>query len=63
VKGDLTSAWRRTEEALPEGWRLDSLRCASEGLDEAGRSNDWLAVAIGPHGHEESHELGTPRAP
>jgi hypothetical protein len=40
--------WRRTQAALPDGWQLDSLRCASEGSARHQRSDEWLAVAIGP---------------
>ena len=40
--------WQRTQAALPGGWQLDSLRCASEGSALHQRSDDWLAVAIGP---------------
>lgn len=57
---NLTDAWRRTEAALPEGWRLDSLRCGSKGLDEASRSDDWLAVAVGPGGREEIARAADP---
>jgi hypothetical protein len=31
---DLAAAWRRAQERLPQGWDLDSLRCASRGLAE-----------------------------
>jgi len=48
----LTEAWRLTQSALPPGWNLDSLRCASEGLTPELRSDDWVAVAIGPNGAE-----------
>ena len=44
--------WQRTQAALPAGWRLDSLRCASEGLARHRRSEDWLAVATGPDASE-----------
>jgi hypothetical protein len=40
--------WQRTQAALPDGWQLDSLRCASIGTARHQRSDDWLAVAIGP---------------
>ena len=48
-------AWARTEARLPAGWLLDSLRCASESLAPADRSDDWVAVAIGPDGAERVH--------
>jgi hypothetical protein len=47
-----TEAWRRTEAALPVGWTLEGLRCASEGLAVEQRSDDWIAVALGPDGQE-----------
>jgi hypothetical protein len=52
---DLTAAWNRTQARLPEGWRLDGLRCASTGLLPAERSDDWIAVAVGPDGTEQTH--------
>ena len=56
----LTEAWRRTQAALPTGWHLDSLRCASEGLAPQQRSDDWIAVAIGPKGREHSFRAADP---
>jgi len=44
----LTAAWTTAEATLPAGWRLDSLRCASSGLEPDQRSTDWIAVAVGP---------------
>jgi len=48
VNAEALLAWQRTQAALPDGWQLDSLRCASEGVARHQRSEDWLAVAIGP---------------
>jgi hypothetical protein len=59
---DLTSAWRRAQAALPEGWTLDSLRCASSGLAEEERSDDWMAVAVGPDGQERRARAADPIA-
>jgi hypothetical protein len=50
--GALAVAWRRAQEALPTGWQLDGLRCASTGLGADERSEDWIAVALGPDGEE-----------
>jgi hypothetical protein len=36
--------------ALPLGWRLDGITCASTGLTPDLRSERWLARAIGPKG-------------
>jgi hypothetical protein len=47
---DLLAAWRATDAALPAGWHLDALRCASTGLDPASRCDDWVAAAAGPGG-------------
>ena len=47
--------WRLTQAALPAGWQLDSLRCASEGRAPQQRSDDWIAVAVGPEGQERSY--------
>jgi len=49
---ELTEIWQQTQAALPAGWKLDSLRCASEGLAPDKRSADWIAVAVGPNGEE-----------
>ena len=54
-RDDLTAAWVWTQARLPEGWSLDSLRCASIGLQAEQRSDDWIAVAIGPDGVERTH--------
>ncbi len=51
----LTRAWDSAQERLPEGWTLDGLRCASIGLSAESRSDDWIAVAVGPSGEERSH--------
>lgn len=59
---ELTEAWRRTEAALPSGWTLDSLRCASEGLAPELRSDDWIAVALGPGGVERRSRAADPIA-
>ena len=45
---ELEKAWTDAEAALPPGWRLDGLRCASTGLAVEHRSEDWRAVARGP---------------
>lgn len=56
----LGARWVATQARLPEGWSLDGLRCASTGLMPAGRSDDWVAVAIGPDGEERSARARTP---
>jgi hypothetical protein len=58
----LTRACRRPEDGLPEGWHVDSLRCASTGLAEADRSSDWIAIAIGPAGEERMVRAADPVA-
>jgi hypothetical protein len=55
-------AWRRTQEALPSGWQLDGLRCASDGLAPDQRSDDWVAVALGPDGAERHVRASDPFA-
>jgi len=55
-------AWVETDAAMPLGWHLDSLRCASTGLAPEQRSDRWLAVAIGPHGEKVEAEDGEPVA-
>ena len=50
--GRMDSAWVDAEAALPLGWHLDSLRCASTGLAPEHRSDRWVAVAVGPAGEK-----------
>jgi hypothetical protein len=59
---DLTAVWARVQAALPEGWQLDALRCASTGLAEADRSDDWIAGALGPDGQERQARAADPIA-
>ena len=53
--GRLTRAWLMTRERLPEGWKLDALRCVSTDPASESRSGHWMAVALGPAGEERSH--------
>jgi hypothetical protein len=52
----MSKAWVELSAAMPLGWHLDSLRCASTGLQPDQRSNRWVAIAIGPNGHELAGE-------
>jgi hypothetical protein len=45
-------AWAAAQERLPRGWTLDGLRCASTGLREEQRSEEWVALAVGPDGEQ-----------
>jgi hypothetical protein len=63
---DIADRYRETLRALPTGWRLKGLRCASTGLKPELRSERWMAEACGPNGRcvrleNESphHALGT----
>ena len=60
--GRLNTAWVETEAAMPLGWHLDSLRCASTGLAPDQRSSRWVAVALGPAGEKLEAEGGQPVA-
>ena len=60
--GRMDRAWVQTEAAMPLGWHLDSLRCASTGLAPEQRSDRWLAVAVGPAGEKLEAEGGEPVA-
>ena len=55
---DITHVWRGIEARLPTGWRLDSLRCASTGLSRGDRSDQWIAVAVGPDDPRGPHPSG-----
>ena len=57
---ELAEAWRAAQARLPDGWTLEGLRCASTGLTPGQRSEDWVAVATGPSGEEQSHRAGDP---
>jgi hypothetical protein len=46
----MSKAWTEASGALPIGWRLDGITCASTGLTPDLRSECWLARAIGPKG-------------
>jgi hypothetical protein len=59
---DLNVAWNRVQSALPEGWALDGLRCASTGLTEEERSDEWIAAAVGPDGAERRSRAADPVA-
>ena len=56
----LNALWVATQARLPEGWSLDGLRCASTGLAAAERSDDWVAVAVGPSGEKRSARAAAP---
>lgn len=57
-----TLAWAAVQNAMPAGWRLDSVRCASTGLDAAQRSDRWRAIADGPGAAIEEVEAADPVA-
>lgn len=48
----MSKAWTKASAALPLGWELDSIRCASGGMSPEQRSDKWIAVALGPEGEE-----------
>jgi hypothetical protein len=56
----MTRAWKEAQERLPEGWHLDGLRCASTGLAEEQRSDDWIAMAVGPAGEGRDYRATDP---
>ena len=56
----VTQAWADAEAGLPDGWHLDGLRCASAGLAPDLRSEEWIAVALGPDGVEQRHRASEP---
>ena len=57
---DMSRVWAEVEEQLPTGWRLDGLRCASTGLTPEERSEEWVAVAIGPEGETRTCQAAEP---
>ena len=60
MPADLTETWASAQERMPAGWTLDSLRCASTGLTVGQRSEDWVAVALGPDGQERAYRAPDP---
>lgn len=58
----LGSAWASAQGRLPEGWTLEGLRCASTGLAEGQRSEDWVAVATSAGGAERTYRSSDPIA-
>jgi hypothetical protein len=54
------TAWAAAQARLPEGWTLDGLLCASTGLGVDERSDDWIAVALGPRSEEREARAGDP---
>jgi len=59
---DIGGVWARVQAALPDGWTVDGLRCASTGLAPEERSDDWIAVVLGPDGEERSSRAPDPVA-
>jgi hypothetical protein len=59
---DLTKVWADVAATLPDGWSLDSLRCASTSPSPKDRSDDWIAVAVGPDGEERRSRAADPLA-
>ena len=59
---DIGATWARVQAALPDGWTVDSLRCASTGLAPEERSDDWIAIALGPDGEEQASQAPHPVA-
>ena len=57
---ELSAAWAETQAHLPDGWTLEGLRCASTGLSADQRSDDWIAVAVGPDSVEREARAGDP---
>jgi hypothetical protein len=51
---ELNRLWEEVGAQLPDGWSLDGLRCASTGLSPDQRSEEWIAVAVGPSGEERT---------
>jgi hypothetical protein len=59
---DLSVAWAEAQARLPTGWSLDGLSCASTGLSPAQRSDDWVAVAVGPGAVQREARAADPMA-
>jgi hypothetical protein len=62
VEPDIATIWAEVQAALPEGWALDSLRCAGTGLAVDQRSEDWIAIALAPDGTELKVRAASPAA-
>jgi hypothetical protein len=60
---EVSLKWTALNARLPAGWTLDSLRCTSTSLRPEDRSDDWVAVALGPDGQEQRFRASDPLAP
>jgi hypothetical protein len=58
----ISDAWAQVEAALPPGWWLQGIRCASTGLAPEQRSDRWIAEARGPAGECEVVDDAAPEA-
>ena len=58
----LNRAWISASAALPLGWRLEGLTCASTGLAPEQRSDRWRAWATAPDGGKVESEGDGPIA-
>jgi len=61
-RSGLNRAWIEATAALPLGWHLDGLTCASTGLAPEQRSDRWRAWAVGPKGEKVKAEDDGPIA-
>lgn len=59
---ELTNVWAEVQKKLPAGWTLGGLRCASTSLTPDQRSEDWIAVAVGPEGDERTYRASKPQS-
>ena len=55
----LNRAWIAASAALPIGWRLEGVTCASTGLAPEQRSDRWRATAASPAGETVTGEAGS----
>ena len=52
--------WNEVEGGLAPCWHVDSLRCASIGLEPQQRSDEWIGMAVADDGREVRYQASTP---
>ena len=59
---DIAQAWGAAAVGSPADWSPGSLRCSATGLAVEQRSDDRIAVAVGPDGGEREFRAAAPVA-
>jgi hypothetical protein len=52
--------WNEVQSELAPGWHIDSLRCASIGLEPQQRSDEWIGMVVADDGRQVQSQASTP---